>query len=256
MECYKLPIRYVSNDNILKEFIKYIDDGFYICVNIETSAIGIYETWDMFHPILICGYDLENKMFLVNDFFPPEPTYRTIELSSNDVIEGIRRCKRFDYILLYKKKKISFNISEKIPLLRGITIESLNKIINSAFIPYNPYYFKSSMMKGYSAGLSVYEELINDINGYGKRGLHVLYDSKIVTHFCLKILNKYNNLSAKKLEEYYIIVQKTLVLRNMYLKYLVTSDEKIIVRMKNILVTLKDFELTTLVSIIRELEMQ
>ena len=226
IECFKVPIMNFDSIVIGKMIEKYLMNDFYVCINVKTNHLTLFGTCDLVHPVLISGFSQALRIFYVNDFFPPTSKYRTEIIPYDEILDGLSF--NYKYILLYKKSEITIDIKKEIKLLNHILIDVFKRTLFSATIPYNPYYFKNQILLNYSSGLDVYKELKRDLTSYGKKGLHVLYDSKILTYKCLAPIAREGLIQENILEKYSELIDDTEIIRNLIIKYDVNKSSKLL----------------------------
>ncbi len=222
LESFDIPAFMIGTD--LYNFIKnMLVKEYFLCFYINTKNLNFY-SYDLNHPILVIGMNGAKGVFYVNDFYPPLSKYITKELKFNDLERGFLECD-LKTITLLKKRDTKITIFENIGEYKKTLLENLNKIYHSDFTPYNPFYLKKQIK--YYAGLELYLELKENLREYGRKGLHVLMDSKIIIYECLSCLSKYNELPYEYTILYKNLIDETRKLRNLFIKYQVLGDENV-----------------------------
>jgi len=253
LEYYKIPLFIKSDEHIIEIIEENIKKHFFICININISKLKIFDGFSLIHPVLISGFDSKEKIFYVNDFYPPSSKYRREVINYNEITKGVLHNNNHDYCFLFRKKKVDIDIKKEIDLLVYIVRENLVKILYGDFIPYNPYYFKTKNLINYRVGLKVYDEIVVDLFGYGKKAFHVLLDSKIITYECLKVMEKYGKITNLMLKNYLDLVLKVKIMRNLFMKLELLNKEKdfsLLVKMIN---EVKNYEKKLILDIIKHL---
>ena len=242
IESFKVPLFEETKAKITDYIIDSINRGFFVCINIRTVMVKEYLGCDLIHPILISGYDLKHNYFIVSDFFPPTSVYRKENIDINELIESIELSKYPFYILYKRVDGAEFDLKNEIGLLKKVLIDSLQRINGGKVTAYNPYYFKNKILYDFSGGIDTYNCLIDDIISYGKKGLHIMTDQKILLKECLIPLVKYSDLPNELIEHIDYIIDRLTIEKNKYIKYTIKMDERILESIKSELKQIKAFE--------------
>lgn len=231
--------------NFLKLCKEFISLGHYVCPNINTKYISLYnQTQDFDHGIFIYGFDDSKGIFYVADFFTSKYEYATCSYQEMETAfwDSFVNSTEYDESLFILKKKRNFDY----PLNRGriksmihshLSCENLFERFHK--IPFEESLFKSvhtelyssSFLKEYySFGLDFYDALENfivDKDYYDLRALHLLYDrSKVVNemiHILRPDISEEDSLYQMGIE----YEKKALISRNLMIKVRLNNDNQI-----------------------------
>jgi hypothetical protein len=229
-----------------KSFIDFIIDcldlGHYLMFNLDTyfvSAYPLYRKFHRRHDIFIFGYDLDKKTFDVADFFI-HGKYNTAKASFLEIEKGYQKfhlTKQRDYLngiemikFLLPGQGYEFDIS--IParfieeyLLSSNTcqrydLSSLNSIDNTVY------------------GISIYNTLIDyvqlliecKIDTPDLRSFHIFFEHKkaMIPRIQYFIENNYLKNEESLYNAYIEITNKTQLIRDEIIKYIINADSKLL----------------------------
>ncbi|WP_124066119.1 hypothetical protein [Clostridium sp. E02] len=226
-------------DNITDFLIDGINSGYYIYLVVDKFFVPVYEDQYMkyhtYHDIMVFGYNIQNQKFNVADFFK-NSKYSYEESEFSKVAEGYYASDEFDWlhgvILLKKDKSYQPNFNTNI----------LKNYINDYLTSYNSN-ARTILIntwlnnKEYAFGLQVYDVLENHLKEILSRNVefdirpyHVLWDHKRMILLLIKYLFKKGYLqNADYFYLGFILVEKkTLILRNLLLKYKFSQNKGLI----------------------------
>lgn len=158
-EWYHLPRAVLVNNTeqkIINEICKYIDDGFYLIIAFETFYIRNYPNYKsnkMRHLAIIIGYNRDEKKFICGDFFD-YTNYFIQSCSMAEIVLGIKNnteveksgfSKNLTILKIVNSKIINIDMNKIICSLKGLC--------NENFSSEKPYY-----------GLNALDEYIKIIN--------------------------------------------------------------------------------------------
>jgi len=242
IDLYKVPRNFVKNKySALKDFvIKTINEGLYLSFQVERNEIPAYNTTRRgAHEIMLYGYDMDQCIFHIADFFTGKYEFATATFE--EVTAGFENCTSdwFKGVLLFKKnRKAQYGIN--ITRLKSImtdylTSQNTNKLIDHDLVMHN-------VGNKIVYGIEIYDELKSNLVDIMKKGwsasaeagwithknYHVLYDHK---SFILSLLDRLNNGGFLKNYDYFrkeftAIQNKALVLRNLIIKCFAKNDMK------------------------------
>ena len=226
-----------NEGELIEKVIRYIDQGKYVYLPVDWFFIPAYQMYGKqhtAHDILVFGYDLENKEFMVADFFG-HFKYQRAKCSFKDFLTACKDISELpcilDKVLLLKPchRDIMFDAGNVKELL-GDYIEAKNS--NRRFLPVCRYMdFLNNDI--FEFGVDVYEKLIGYLdhiaatkNTIHIRSYDILYEHKMVL---LKLStymrdNGYLRNSADIVGKLDWIKSQCLVIRNVLLKYNLTGS--------------------------------
>lgn len=250
----------VKWDNIISFVIDCIDLNNYIEIRTNQYYIPASQSYKkdhFFHDTLIYGYDKQKQTVNIADFYSngiftlTEMSFESLDNAYN-LIKNCNDTYSANRIDIIKKIEVEYNFDLskfKIELCdylhsnnSTLSYEAKNKTVNSNQV----------------FGIAVYNSLLDWLNhktdGNKKnidyRPFHFLYDHKIsISKILLHIVNIGIIKESSIIEQWSEIEQKSLFLRNIYIKYAITLDIKLKNRMINLLLQLKESETRILQSL-------
>lgn len=224
-----------------------LDEGHYLYTIVDEYYIPSRRAYQIkqqhFHDILIYGYDPVNKLYLVSGF---------------------------DQNMQYRKTSVPYDLMEKAIFSAGAPItqiykKSIKYELNMNLIEgllqdylYSHNSSKHSMMNSYPLsdsnyyGISAYDGFIEHLKAIQQdktfkdiRIPHLFYEHKECMMLRLKYLTDQNRLKESNdiITKYKIVLEHSLILRNLYLKLMVTNNLGLIENLYSIVVNLKKLDM-------------
>ena len=225
------------------ELIKrMIDDGYYIYMFLNRKYIPNYNKpeYDIRHNPLIYGYDIDNNLIYIADFFRGQSfNFETCSIDDFRKSYPYTDDEEDFYIYVWNraiKKKEEYNFKFNIEDL----IIKLSDYIKSTDLNASHYYtFDTNDVEeveymhieggyNYVYGVDVYDVIAEDLikNKISHRPLHLLYEHKSI--MCRRIdylmQNNFLNKGTKLQDNYEEIKEDCLLLRNLFLKYRMSNS--------------------------------
>ena len=233
------------NTDIVKFATEAIDLGYYLYLYINTRYILIYgSTSDYDHNPLIYGYDSNKRIFYLCDFFTNTGlsfgTCSFDELSDGFAHLGDIKDNPFYRYALYRliKKKeefidYSFNVLDFKAKLKDY-LEATN-MLSSCYYPFHTNDLESFQMDhnpyDFAFGLDFYDAMDSALTSriLRHRPLHLLYCHKLLMQRRLRYLKDHNLIKNYERLQHTCdkLVDSTLILRNKYLKVLVSGKRDV-----------------------------
>jgi hypothetical protein len=245
----------------------YIDRGWYTYAEIDDFYIpfrSAYQKRRQAHDIFIFGYDLKNNCFDVVGFNNKnvfafeklnfgdfEKAYYNSNLTMLDVDNGGGSFIRFFKVL--EELECKFDLI--------LVTELLSDYINSVDTTEKLRMYKTPIKKRvygmdtYNFFKEYYRSLLDKKIGYDIRPIHLLWEHKKCMLLRIEYMYKNNFISQLNTiyDDYKHIVRKTLVARNLMLKYNLANDKESIIRIINILDDIENRERVLLTSLLDEI---
>ena len=273
-DCPWVSKQVISRENIrrkwssFKEFVlENISIKNYVYVNIDRYYIEAYDDYGkrhFRHEIFIYGYDIESEILYVADFFENgkysystvsfkqlEEAYSAIHQSADDEIGdflgGV-------HLIKLRNKRFPFNdaYDRNVWFCADVMISRIKDYLNS----------KEESLDDNVWGLSLYSEMKNRLsllcNGTAReqvhldvRAFHVLYDHKVMMVMRVNYLFDKQIICDKRfMKESEKIRDTANMIRNMYLKFEIKLDNKILLKIIDLLVVLQEDEESLLEKIV------
>ncbi|WP_151732807.1 hypothetical protein [Paenibacillus tengchongensis] len=222
------------NVNIIEYIIECIENEFYVYTHIDEYFIASssrYENQHYIHDILINGYDLaEEKLFVSG--YTSEKKFMEYSIRFQQFIEAYEHNHQYyknEVISLkYNSKSYKFDLNRVCDLLREyIYSDDESEEIDIS----NSLYFVRGM-KVYDSVLFYLNELIEGKTGFDIRPFHLFWEHKkcMFNRFSYMRSNKFIIIPEEVLESYSYIIKVSLLIRNKMLKYDITNDKNIILK--------------------------
>lgn len=265
MKCYDTSLIEEHWGYYSKFVVDCIDNGFYVYLIIDRYYIAAYK--DKYgrhsvHDMMIYGYDMEQKLFMVADYFDNQYDYQKItfheldqarkSVGDSDWLKGVYTWK--------KNEEIFHGVNYQIDEIKSL----LQKFIWEKKTPALTQY--SCQIRDdedrFIYGLGVYDELINNIekncivkNNLDIRQPYVAYEHKVylsklcseLNHFSVLKNFKNHNKTIKAMQ------QKWEIILSYYIKYNLSKEEKLIDKMKNLLLEAKEIDRRGIQRIIKDI---
>jgi len=273
----------VPIDMILKKWKNYaefivdsINNNYYIFLMVDQYFIPEYNSYNKIHApheLFIFGYDLEKKSFNIADFFKnnkynyTQATFEQVTLGCessvadyqnkigwlNDGIDGIVLLKYADFV------NYKFDIWHIINFINDYLLAEDN---SSKYCRNSRFKVGSNILYG----VKVYDKIIERIKETYEQNLtfvdtrmfSLLYDHKTAMKMRIRFLEERNyltNLSVLS-NSYDKIYDLSLILRNLAIKFNITNDKNILLKILTNLETIKDLEITILSNLLNELKVK
>ncbi|GGG89366.1 hypothetical protein [Paenibacillus radicis (ex Gao et al. 2016)] len=264
--CPFLDIQHMNLDTlrgwgsgIVDFLIKMIDLQNYVYVVVETSQISIYPSYQkrrFAHPIFVYGYDKTEERFYVGDFFKPTFEYSTASFAE---VDAAFRAVSADDFGFNGAKIIQYNKKAKFELDLWNVTEMFRDYLYTRD-SFGRYRLIQTPDPGEAVGMEhVYTRLIKDVeihidnpDLFQHTSFHVLYEHKKAISFILSFLQKQGyigqNYGYEKVEE------KSLMLRNRVLRYVMMKDPALPQQIIGMLHELKELETEALTALVRSLD--
>ncbi|MDF2511931.1 MAG: hypothetical protein K0S04_1797 [Herbinix sp.] len=242
---------FVQEDII--DFVKdKINQEIYVWMNVESGGIPVYETIIRFHDIFLYGYDDEAEEFYAADFFR-DGHYTRERISYARLAAGYAGMSNYKdnlgICLVWKKKSDSYKnvYTDSAQLIkRGI------EDYMAAVYPFSPYkYMENTPLQNLRYGADIYPVLLTYCDKLAEgedrlvdyRLFDLLYRHKSVMHDRLIYLSGrgYEGI-IPEIQAAKELVKRSIVLRNMFLKYAAKQDRKIMELIKVKLIELQEYE--------------
>mgnify|MGYP000020600920 CR=1 FL=1 len=238
-----------SNRIDINEFIKNaINDDFYVIIKLDEYYIPdryFYKRKQFIHQTLIYGFNTETKTYNIHGF-NEKHTFQVTKLSFEDfnkAFNSVRKKQNIDFFKFNKKPDIKFDLSLVIEWLRYYLYDT-NQV-------YLIYY--GGELENRNFGINVYDDLIKyiqitDETNLDIRAFHILWEHKKCMNLRMDYMQDTQNINIKTeiLNELINIEKNALTIRNLVLKYNVSHNKKIILRIIEDLKVLKEEEYETL----------
>ncbi len=266
----------VSNgwDSIIKFILQSIDLGYYVHFNVNTFYVSAYSDWygktNLLHPIFLYGYDDESRILYAADNFKNGKYsyelisydelilgYNNIEYAFGGSLNGeLDWLNGIELINFRDKYGYEFNIESLILDLEDY-LQSTNR--EKKCWKRSDSYWKENCTYGIKIYdiLSEYITKISDGNfQYDVRPFHVLWEHKKVMLERLEYLSSLGYLSDASLlyNNYKEIENKCLLIRNLFLKCMMTNKKSNLEKIKIVLSQLKLVEMDLLKTLIDTLK--
>lgn len=236
---YYIPKEFVHLD-IIDFLVDAIDKDYYSLIKLNQFFIKnneyAYQKQSYLHTTLISGYDLENKKFIISDFYDNKK-YNSYELDFNDLknaYESLSDDLLYKHpihqfhgteIMLVKPKPTGYHFSAKhmLALLRDYYNgkDSTGRFFNEAYL------YEALGEFEYVYGLRTICQIAEMYvqNEISITALHEIYDHKEGMVYRLKFIQeKYPYLELKEyIETYKKLRDMAMVLRNVAIKFTVTK---------------------------------
>ena len=222
----------VSNNNLITEIKKSIDEGLYVQLYIDHFYIkksASYQKRHFLHDVAtIFGYSDEEEVFVIGDNFC-NGKYEIIEVSYDEVLLA----RAYDEDLPIERFKIlddyeyTMKIKDVKQLLESYAVGELYK--NQGKVNKNNMHLLNAGRM--VCGMKYYDVLIDKINSnsFDPRPFHIMLNHMQLYFFILKILNQYHIIYDEQSirEKVELLIEETTNLRNMYLKYTILPKNNI-----------------------------
>lgn len=240
-----IPRSFIGDD-IIDFLNKSLKDQYYVILRLDEFYIFAYKNYKIKHKThcaFINGIDMEKKIILVSDFFY-DGRYQTIEIKFEDFLVSYGSVSddmipdEPDYqffrseVQLIKANNSYFKFSLKQLLIRlvdySLGVDSTGRFINTAYL-FDSYDGKNENKYLYGIDcINKIAELFCD-GKMGIQNIHLLYDRNKAMSFRLQYLSeKFPQMDLKRdLAAYKDIEKQALYLRNLCLKYTMTSSAKV-----------------------------
>lgn len=252
--------RFVQDDII--SYIKdKIDKDIYVWMNVETVNIPIYETIIKFHDIFIYGYDDGQKKFYTADFFRDghyERSLITYEELENGFKNMIHHKDSLGIQLIWKKEAGSY-LNEYTDSSRMIK-RGIEDYLSAKY-PFSSYkYMERNELQNLKYGTAIYDVLNKYCHSlldgsYSAQDyllFDLLYQHKSIMYNRIGFIVEHNQTIADiDLETMERIKNHALIIRNMFLKYMIKGDADML---KVMIVKLKELQQCELLYLKKVLE--
>lgn len=248
------------NDSVNLFFINAIHLGSYAYVNLNHYYIpgsSKYQKEHKLHDTFVFGYDLDEQVFYIADFFIGKYDFIQVTFSDfENAFKNMDSTDTIDYLegvelLSYKETEYNFDINQT----RDYLIDYLHS--KPSYRKYNEYN-KGEEFHGLDVYISIQNylnKLIEDEAEDDVRSFHVLLDHKKIMLDRLVFLGRNNFLdNIDELKEKYNAIQtKVLICRNSFLKFYINKDKKILIKIIQMLTEIRDLERIVLEEIIERI---
>lgn len=229
----------LSNKEIINNLIILLENNFYIYIFLDWKYIvpDMVKS-NLAHTTLISGYDSEKHIFLVSDNYD-EGRFVTIEIDMDVVVNAFKSAwyssvgnqhdndgsSSFDYL----KNIIAFKYRDEVSVSfnKNILISNIKSYYNS----YGNRLFNNRPLALY--GYDSYKIIKDALNKesfrhFQVKNFHLLYEHKIIMVKRLQYLSKYGyiNKSDGYISQAEEIMQNFLIIRNLYLKFMMAPVDK------------------------------
>ncbi|MGG4340444.1 hypothetical protein [Paenibacillus lautus] len=234
-------------DNFIDFLISCINLDHYIYTSVNEFYIPhttAFQKYYFPHSILIFGYDLKKETFNVGGFVNKsignkftrfdvsfkdiEKAYMTLEVTDDD-----NYLNRFYLMKINHSKKYSFDpVIVKELLQDYLDSKNTSERLRGFYNPNNDFYY----------GMKIYDNLklnynMENIDCSDVRPLYILWEHKACMLTRIKYLSDNNYIKKESFyyKDYNEVERKSLICKNLYLKYQVTRDKKIVYRLLSFL---------------------
>lgn len=251
-------------------FIKdSIDMGYYIYLIVRTNEISAYGSTNYPHDLFIYGYDDMKEILNISDFFQGRKYSHTTTTY-----------KEMDNALVYEEKEYSCHwiFHNDIILLKANHDSELlfqSSRVKSSITDYlyaAPTIYTYSRLKlncteeikNYVFGMDCYKILRNhvkqnllsgELQEHWRQVFHLMYEHKVVMIERIKFMMSINKLYNANiyLKAYSEIVNKALLMQNLYIKYAILLDKKILQKIEFIINDIEEKEYECLKSMLNDI---
>lgn len=247
--------RSLVQDDITKFIKNMIDNNVYIWMNIEVKDIPAYGENMSFHDIFIYGYDENEEKMYVADFIHGGH-YQRFLLSYRQICTAYQGMNRYrdplGIYLIWKKKNICPYLNQYTESTKMIR-EGLKGFLSAKY-PFSILKFmeKESQFKNSFWGIGIYKGLIkycttlqSKATDYPKYKIFdLLYKHKVIMSERIEYIEAsygIKNLESEK-ELGKLLEKKSLVIRNMFLKYYVSRKMALLESIKKMLVEMESWD--------------
>ena len=218
-----------NNINIIELIISMIDEGYYFTTSINeyyNPECSAYKKSSCNHGLMVYGYDILNKTLNVAGY-DKTLYFNNYDISFNNFELGFHNTGSNIGCQSFKKNNLSYEFDLKLvkKLLNDYvysknTSEDLRILQN----PLNNCIF----------GISVYSNIDLDNNSLDYRIFHLIYEHKYLMINRLKKINDILNMDKinEITQEYEKLVDKSKILLHLCLKYNLTQDKSILLKIK------------------------
>jgi hypothetical protein len=264
LECQRIKKHFVRdkwNDNIHDFIIDSINHGYYVYLVVNTRYISAYEPKqesDIPHDMLIYGYNSLEKIYYIADSMK-HGNY-SFDSCTYDELENA-----FHYLKEEHEDYASF--SGSIELLSYKKVKAgdfdLSKVIDGLKAYLNSHAFDERSYSNALYGINVYDNykmylsLLHDNEvKFDIRPVHNFWEHKFVMMLRLTYMNELGVLhnEGNLLNTFKEIEQKTLVYRNLLLKYAFNHNKEILTNISSELDKIKDNESMVLEQVLRNIK--
>ncbi|WP_341281919.1 hypothetical protein [Paenibacillus sp. FSL H8-0537] len=242
-----------------KFIISCIDKNQYVYINCDYFYVpysNFYGKVNRRSQLLITGYDLEKNEFTLMDFFNAQ--YRAVTISIPALVHAAKQAicgqalnrSKIVLIELNQVEHYEFNVSLASKLLKdylyaGNSYERM------------PLFTKPREQAAF--GMAIYADLQQFLDRIQQQStvhsslpFHILYEHKKCIRLLYDCLIKTGSIepSAALADEFSLLIEKTLVLRNLYFKLEISEDLLLIGKMKQSVETIKALEISALEKLI------
>jgi len=236
--------------DIIKLICNYIDEGYYIYINVDELYIsqrGAYGRNHNTHANLVFGYDLSKKTFNILGF-AFDHKFRESEVSFSDFEKAVRNYgislqnkNMEDFNVMNFAMPLKYNSYAKYDFDMEVVKKQIYDYLHSRnTTEFSPIFKNHLQFESANAfGLDIYQHfkrylelMLDDAREQDFVSLHVLWEHKKCMCSRIKYMmdNKYIPESFDTIYKNYCEIEhKTLSLRNHMLKYIATNDKKVIV---------------------------
>lgn len=207
---------------------KYVDimlDWYYI------SESSLYLKEHLVHDTMINGYDSDKKIFYVSDFYKYH--YQRAILSYDEILNSYTS----DCVSIWGQEAMSAHLYEYIDIDYELNLDLLKLTLNDYLTGddnlrglkyYVDVFFRAREL---TFGVNCYDLLVEDLNNHSycnMKAFHTLYDHKRLMKHRIEYLYSIGFISNKQqfllLEKCNLLIQESLLARNMFLKMSISNN--------------------------------
>ena len=250
--------KYTINRDILEmacfsDFIeRQINNNYYLNVTLdqyELNCSKYFQKKHKYHITFIYGYDSENELVYIADFYGGQKlTFQTISysnLNSGFFSVRVKNAREWE-VEIFLLKYVDNTYDTNIKLLIRFLDDYLNGI--DSFLKYTFSFRHKEVLIRY--GIEYYDMLLEHCQSVGKNGtlnttiFHVLFDHKELMRIRLEYLTKIGLIlgDTSLSTDFNNLQEKTLSIRNMVMKYNILKNNNIITRIIIALVELRKID--------------
>lgn len=268
IDCQRINKKLIGKnvDDYINFIIEAIEQNYYVYLIMNSKYISAYNRINNRpHDLLIFGYNSINRTFNIADNFVSgkfalsKCSFNELENSLQNLTDIDENFNNFNGCL----ELLRLNPAATLPIDVPYILNALNDYLNSTVS--HP---QSSFVRSNTYGFKIYEKLIEYLQSLkiensncDIRPFHVLWEHKKsillkVMHFNKSLIL---DLSEDELKEFDYIVNKALIIRNLFMKYSLTKNNELIDKMIDLLsdIKLREFKaLSTFLLKITDLQFQ
>jgi len=223
----------VNYENVTEFIINAINDGYYVYLYAETTCIKAYCNFDVKnsygHDLLVYGYDTDQKVFNIADFFVSKYSYETCSFDEMANAYNKSTYNFYENSVFLIKKSNKYQSCINIASVRQLLEDYINKKNTSNLIDKGLHFHDH---KRFSYGLGIYDSFANSIENNSVelrlliKNIHIMYDHKILMIKLIKQLSaegylfNYEHIN----EQMQNLANKILAFRNIAVKFYVKNE--------------------------------